>query len=37
MMFEVHPYLHDELGDVPEHDKYKEGADIFIEKYKELF
>ena len=37
MMFEVHPYLHDELGDVPEHDKYKKGADIFIEKYKDLF
>lgn len=37
LMFEVHPYLHEELGEVEGRDKYKEGVDIFIEKYKDIF
>lgn len=37
MMFDAHKYMHKELGEVPGHDKYKEGVDIFIEKYKDIF
>jgi MoxR-like ATPase len=40
MMFDVHKYMHEELGEVGEpgeKDKYKEGVDIFIEKYKDIF
>lgn len=37
LMFEVHPDLHEELGEVEGRDKYKEGVDLFIEKYKDIF
>jgi hypothetical protein len=37
MMFDIHPYMHEELGEVTGRDKYKEGVDIFIEKYKDIF
>lgn len=37
MMFDVHKYMHEELGEVEGRDKYKEGVDIFIEKYKDIF
>jgi hypothetical protein len=37
LMFEVHPDLHEELGEVDGRDKYKEGVDIFIEKYRDIF
>lgn len=37
MMLEIHPYVHEELGEVEGRDKYKEGVDIFIEKYKDIF
>jgi hypothetical protein len=37
MMFDVHKYMHEELGEVAGRDKFKEGVDIFIEKYKDIF
>jgi len=37
LMFEVHPDLHEELGEVEGRDKYKKGVDTFIEKYKDIF
>ena len=39
-MFNVHPYMNEELGEVGEpgeKDKYKKGVDIFIDKYKSIF
>jgi hypothetical protein len=37
MMFDIHKYMHEELGEVDGREKYKEGVDIFIEKYKDIF
>lgn len=37
LMLEIHPYIHDELGEVAGKDKYKAGVDAFIEKYKDIF
>jgi MoxR-like ATPase len=37
MMIDIHPYIHEELGEVEGRDKYKEGVDRFIEKYKDIF
>lgn len=37
MMLDIHPYIHEELGEVEGRDKYKEGIDLFIEKYKDIF
>ena len=37
MMIDIHPYIHEELGEVEGRDKYKEGVDKFIEKYKDIF
>jgi len=37
MMFDVHPYMHEELGEVEGRDKYKQGVDEFIAKYKDIF
>lgn len=37
MMFSVHPYMNEELGDIEGRDKYKEGVDLFIDKYKDIF
>lgn len=37
MIFDVHPYMHKELGEIDGKDKYKEGADIFVEKYEHIF
>ena len=39
-MFDVHPIMHEELGELGEvgkKDKYKKGVDIFIDKYKNIF
>jgi len=37
LMTEVHPVIHEELGEVEGRDKFKEGVDLFIEKYKDIF
>lgn len=37
MMIDLHPYIHDELGEVEGRDKYQKGVDRFIEKYKDIF
>jgi len=37
MIIDIHPYIHEELGEVEGRDKYKEGVDKFIEKYKDIF
>lgn len=37
MMIEIHPYIHEELGEVEGRDKFKKGIDAFIAKYKEIF
>lgn len=37
LMFEVHPDLHEELGEVEGRDKYKKGVEAFIAKYKNIF
>lgn len=37
MMIDIHPYIHEELGEVEGRDKYKLGVDKFIEKYKDIF
>jgi hypothetical protein len=37
MMLDIHPYIHDGLGEIPGKDKYKEGIQLFIDKYKNIF
>lgn len=37
MMIDIHKYINKEIGEVEGADKYKEGLDIFIEKYKDIF
>ena len=37
MMIDIHPDIHEELGEVEGRDKYKKGIDAFIEKYKDIF
>jgi len=37
MMFNVHPYMNKELGEVDGHDKFLKAYTIFKDKYGELF
>ena len=37
MMIEIHPYIHEELGEVEGRDKFKKGIDAFIAKYRDIF
>jgi MoxR-like ATPase len=37
MMLDVHPYIHNELGELEGKDKYKQGIDEFIKVYKDIF
>ena len=37
MMIDIHPDIHEELGEVEGRDKYKKGIEAFIEKYKDIF
>jgi len=37
MIFNVHPYMHKELGEIDGKDKYLKGYQIFVDKYGELF
>lgn len=37
LMVDYHPVIHEELGEIEGKDKFKEGVDTFIAKYKEIF
>ena len=37
MMIDIHPYIHEELGEVEGRNKYQKGVDDFIVKYKDIF
>jgi len=37
MIFDLHPYMHEEIGETEGHDKYKEGVDMWEDKYGDRF
>jgi len=36
-IFAAHPYMHDEIGEKPDRDKYLKGYEIFVAKYEDVF